>query len=65
LFLREFDSDGDGAIGRSALGHSIRAMGLEPSEKELAAMFAAIDTDGSGLIDFMVSSAFSIDSKAS
>jgi Ca2+-binding EF-hand superfamily protein len=51
LFLQEYDADKDGAIGRAELGPVLRALGVQPSDGELATMFTQIDKDGSGRID--------------
>jgi Ca2+-binding EF-hand superfamily protein len=51
LFLQEYDADKDGAIGRAELGPVLRALGVHPSDGELASLFTQIDTDGSGRID--------------
>merc|ERR1712137_518746 len=47
-----FDKDGDGTISTAELGTAMRALGQNPTEKELQEMIAEVDGDGSGSIDF-------------
>nr|KAJ3418153.1 hypothetical protein HK105_000273 [Polyrhizophydium stewartii] len=45
-----FDLDGSGTIDVDELGEVMKSMGIEVSEKEIRAMMAQIDDDGSGEI---------------
>eukprot|EP00744_Colponema_vietnamica_P002527 GILI01003945.1.p1 GENE.GILI01003945.1~~GILI01003945.1.p1 ORF type:complete len:153 (+),score=36.60 GILI01003945.1:104-562(+) len=47
-----FDRDNDGAIFTQELGIVMRALGLAPTQNELAEMINEVDTEGNGLIDF-------------
>eukprot|EP00936_MAST-01D_sp_MAST-1D-sp1_P001369 g1369.t1 len=47
-----FDEDGGGTISADELGHVLRMLGQDPSEGDLQAIVAEVDTDGSGEIDF-------------
>ena len=45
-------SDGDGTISSSELGSVMRSLGMEPTERDLQRLMRAVDTDGSGVIEF-------------
>mgnify|MGYP006309173809 CR=1 FL=1 len=47
-----FDEDDNGEIDREEFADLMAALSADMSEDELDVGFAAIDTDGSGLIDF-------------
>ena len=47
-----FDKDGDGTISVAELGTVLRALGQNPSDKELQEMISEVDEDGNGSIDF-------------
>ncbi|GAA0139183.1 calmodulin-related [Lithospermum erythrorhizon] len=47
-----FDKDGDGCITVDELATVIRSLDQNPSEEELQDMFAEVDADGSGTIEF-------------
>ena len=47
-----FDKDKDSQISVGELGAVMRALGLTPSEPELAEMIASVDKDGNGKLDF-------------
>lgn len=46
-----FDLDGGGDIDSEELGTVMRALGQNPSEDEIAAMIAEVDTEGTGSIE--------------
>lgn len=46
-----FDKDGDGAIGLDDLGNVLAVLGQDASRDDLAALLAAADRDGNGVID--------------
>ena len=46
------DRDGDGKITVEELGVVMKAMGQEPTKRELQDMVNVIDADGNGTIDF-------------
>lgn len=50
--FRAIDTSWDGYVSRDELGLALRALGLDVSREELRALFAQIDTDNSGEIDF-------------
>jgi len=47
-----FDKNGDGGVSVLELGHVMRCLGQNPSDNEVQEMFAQVDVDGSGEIDF-------------
>ena len=47
-----FDADGSGDIDKSELGKVMRAVGDDPTETEIAEVFAEVDRDDSGRIEF-------------
>jgi Ca2+-binding EF-hand superfamily protein len=47
-----FDADGGGTIDTAELKVAIRALGMEPTDEEVAKMIADVDVDASGTIDF-------------
>ncbi|XP_071164319.1 uncharacterized protein [Mytilus edulis] len=47
-----FDQDNDGVITTKELGTVLLQLGMNPSEAELHDMIDAVDSDGSGSIDF-------------
>ena len=51
-FFKQIDSNGDGTIGIGELEQALGALGFFPSPSELEFFFTAIDTDGSGEIDY-------------
>ncbi|XP_064622189.1 uncharacterized protein LOC135484541 [Lineus longissimus] len=50
--FNQFDKDGDNTISVEELGYVIRAMGQNPTEKEIQKMMDAADLDKSGRIEF-------------
>jgi len=47
-----FDQDGDGVITKEELGSILTSIGILPSQDLLHQMMTAMDTDGSGSVDF-------------
>jgi calmodulin len=47
-----FDKDHDGCITTGELGTVIRALGKNPTEKEVREIIKEVDPDGRGLINF-------------
>ena len=47
-----FDKDGDGTVSTKELGVVMRALGQNPTEKEIEEMVLEVDKDGNGEIDF-------------
>jgi Ca2+-binding EF-hand superfamily protein len=47
-----FDADGGGTIDAAELKVAMRALGFEPSDKEVAKMISDVDIDSNGTIDF-------------
>lgn len=47
-----FDKDGDGTITTKELGTVMRALGQNPTERELTDMINEVDADGNGSLDF-------------
>lgn len=45
-----FDTDGSGAIDRKELARLLEALGRDPSDEDLEAIFAKVDANGSGRI---------------
>ena len=54
IFLEKFDTDKSGTLDREELGQGLRAMGIAPSDKRLTELFARIDLDSSGAVDYDV-----------
>jgi len=50
--FREIDTSGDGLVSRSEFGLAIRALGLHLPKTEFALLFATLDPDGSGEIEY-------------
>ncbi|KAL5973662.1 hypothetical protein ACLOJK_030316 [Asimina triloba] len=46
-----FDTNKDGKISASEMGHVLRALGSSPTDDEIKRMMDEIDTDGDGFID--------------
>ncbi|RRT78786.1 hypothetical protein B296_00026030 [Ensete ventricosum] len=51
LVFHMFDRDGDGRISREELGDSLRDLGINVPEAELASMIERIDANGDGYVD--------------
>ena len=47
-----FDKDGDGTISTKELGTVMRALGQNPTGRELTDMINEMDADGNGVLDF-------------
>jgi calmodulin len=47
-----FDRDGNGKIDQAELGQLLDALGVGFTPKQVAATFASLDTDGSGVVEF-------------
>ncbi|XP_012943337.1 calmodulin-like protein 3 [Aplysia californica] len=47
-----FDKDGNGKISDEELGHVLRALDLDPTQKELDDAVKELDKDGNGVIEF-------------
>ncbi|XP_076456528.1 neo-calmodulin-like [Babylonia areolata] len=47
-----FDKNGDGKIGREELGAVLRALGRNPTKKEVDTMMSEADTDQSGYLSY-------------
>merc|ERR1740127_258703 len=47
-----FDTAGHGVVTTADLGRVMRAIGLEPSDDELANMITEVDGSGKGAVDF-------------
>lgn len=47
-----FDKDGDGTISAAELGAVMRSLGMDPTPRDLERLMKAVDTDGSGVIEF-------------
>ena len=50
--LREWDTDGDGQVSKKEFRKAVTSLGLEATREDMDAVFVAIDTDGSGSIDY-------------
>ncbi len=50
--FRQFDTDGNGAIGENEFAALVKALGLSFSPEEVQIAFSAIDINGNGRIDF-------------
>lgn len=46
------DNEGTGSINAQQLQHALQMVGIKPRGEELAKMFAEVDADGSGLIEW-------------
>jgi calmodulin len=47
-----FDKDGDGSISAKELGTVMRSLGMAPTDQDIQRLIRAVDTDGSGEIEF-------------
>ena len=50
--LRTWDTDGDGVISRKEFEKGLRALGLEGDQAEIDELFASMDVNGDGTLDY-------------
>ena len=51
-WFREMDTNFDGVISQGEMSYALGALGLNVSPKEVAGVFAVLDPDGDGVIEF-------------
>merc|ERR1719348_2119627 len=51
-YFQKFDADGNGKLDKEETKKALQSLGFSPTAKEMDEVFAKIDTDGSGFIEF-------------